>query len=638
MNRFNKAFHNAYLGARIAASIFMGSALSSFAPSTMRDNAAPNQIIESNYTPRNQTLENAVSLLDAHSLQSNPNQLKSTNLDGVIVQGYLFDKVMGGIPLENGKVVAVDHETHQRLDSTYSDVSGFVNFDFQVGKDELPGKSGDKIYPNPYFGTANLEINTKSSGYYNVSIVGVDGRIHLNKNLELREGYNSLRLSGGTVGLYMVNVFNETEKHTIKANRGQSDNAAFDVELSSVGRTESALKSTSSQDSLDFIITKDGYESKVLTRAVESFIDLENIDVFLNPTYTINTVFRPFDVNGNPANITVSITWPNVVGTDSTLFYFPDENNNINIQKKLWTPNARVTMELDSVLFANNLTYLGWLIGRDVHQKTYDTNIFQNPKQTFQLPEPVITNMNDTAINGKTIHLYVCPKYVHIDPWNGIDSLRMDSPPMREMMSSRAGPVTHKFVDLTPDAPDNMKPFYDFQPIFIVNVNNLNDTTNLVSEENLDRAQDLAMITRNLSTIPNTGDAIMTASIWRRITGFRDSAYIASMIRAPDGRGDQFTFTYFHYGDPLNDCGYKNTYTLNGGIRISKGNAKFSQSETDGVIFSEFYKLNTALADPWTTTGTTAGAFVWSEQNHTVSEAGATMLRFIYILNHNTRL
>ena len=217
-------------------------------------------------------------------------------------------------------------------------------------------------------------------------------------------------------------------------------------------------------------------------------------------------------------------------------------------------------MELDSVTFSNNQKYLGWLIGRRIHQPRQDSNLFQNPKETGTYtwnnpPQPTPVDFSNTNINGQTIYLYVVPKKA----LSGMgDSLRMDNVHVREMMSTRnGGLLTLKYIDVNDDT---LLPFYKLQLAYDP-YNNIP-----IPQTQLDRQLSYSKLTDTLFYVPNTLDTLFPAYTYHLALNSSDP-----IVQQCQARDDQYINFYFvsSTGYPGNSVSAK--YTPDGKVRASVG-------------------------------------------------------------------
>ncbi len=560
-------------------------------------------------------------------------ETKAQDFSQITLAGTGYSLPFYNHPVNNVNVFSKPDNTFLGSTTTNSVNGNYTISFFPVGEQEHNYKKEEmKVLGNPVATTANLELVVLNQNNYTIRVFDGSGKELYNQKVSLSDGNNRITLSGlGSAGIKFVNVTNGEQSYTSKVI--QTENTFFSPSISATATTSQngQLKMSLEQlitDSLyvQFDPVEPNYTGMDTTIVVGTNLNLNYVDEQI-PTYVINTTFKPFDVNGNPANITLTIHWPNVTGPDSVKYYTPNASNEIPIQQNLYTTNAVATIELDSVSFVNNQQFLGWIIGRKIHQPREDSNLFQNPKEwTDQFPQPVTVDMSNPDINGKTIYTYVVNKYAHKDMNSGTpgDSIRMDAQPVREMMIGRSGGVTHKFIDVNVES---LLPFYKIQYTFNP------DNGQQVPVTQLDRAKTLSEMTDTLSYIPNTGDTLMPQHVFHRAASLSDPILVQCQGRGSDG-GDQYTRITFANQFPGNVVIYKNNYTYNNTVRESWSYAEDDVGDPDGTIFTEYFDSMTALADP---TVTTAGAFIWSEQNHTSSDLGKKMLRTIYLLNLNTK-
>lgn len=545
-----------------------------------------------------------------------PSQLKDNPLDNSVVVGYIKEQPTG-IWLPNGKVVAIDSLTHQRIDSTYSDNSGYFTFEVITGQQNLKKLNlEDKIYPNPYTSQANIEINTTDAGYYHTTVVGADGKTLFEKDIKLENRYNSLSLTGGIPGQYIVNSTKGNDVHQFKAIQAESTGAPLDIRVSDKGKTESSLKSTSITDYLIFEYSKAGHITSRQVAQIAPNIDLGIQDLWLVPNYTINVILRPFDVLGNHANVSLTIAWP-----DSTINYTQSSDNKIHINKNLYTSTAVGIISLDTI---TNGKYTPWAIFQSLNKATSDTNRFQSPKENGSAtynnpPQPGPANFADTAINNHELNAFFLQKKVP-DPLGAPgDSILTYDVHIREMMSTRNGGVkTLKYIDVP-----GVTPFYKLQLAYDP-FNNIPIPT-----AQTDRQKTLSDMTDNMSPIPNAGVKIFVDATFHFAQNSSDP-----ILQQCITRDDQYTEMYFYSstGYPGNSVTTK--FTPDGKVRASTGEIADNQNDTDGIVFAEYYKGKTTVTDPM---GNTAGPYVWSSTLNGPTVLAYFMADALGILNLNTK-
>jgi|GEM_PF-2566731 len=555
--------------------------------------------------------------------------IKSASDLNLEINGHV--KKINGEPIEQVDVNFYNKKTMTLQDEVFTDANGYYDAPFiYVGQQEHKKPNlEDKLYPNPSHGQTNLVFNSKTGGDYLLQINDALGRQVYTSTVHADAGANKITIAGGNIGMYLINLMNTLNKsdiHTFKSIQTENISSNF-TNTKPTQVEQSELKSATTEnpavlDSTYATFSKNGFITKDTTFAPTTTTIDETL--LQGATFSINTTFKPYDVNGNPANITITAHWPD--GTTNN--YSPNTNNEIIIQKDLYTSTANATLELDSVSFANNQQFLGWLIGRKIHQARQDSNIFQSPKEWGQFPQPVVVDMSNPDINDKTIYTYVVNKYGHKDMNSGTpgDSIRMDAEPIREMMAGRVDNKTHKFIDVNVSS---LLPFYKIQCTY-----SSTDPNTQISTTQLDRAKALSEMTDTLSIIPNTNDTLMVPHTFHRATSPSDAILVQCQTRGSNG-GDQYTRIAFGNVLPGNSVFYKNNYTYNNTVRESWGFAVYGTGDTDGVIFGEYFDLSASVGDP--NSGPTAAAYVWSQQNHTSSDLGKKMLRTIYLLNLDTK-
>jgi len=181
---------------------------------------------------------------------------------------------------------------------------------------------------------------------------------------------------------------------------------------------------------------------------------------------------------------------------------------------------------------------------------------------------------------------------------------------------------------LTPSNVSSLLPFYKIQCTY-----SSTDPNTQISTTQLDRAKALSEMTDSLSIVPNTNDTLMVPHTFHRATSPSDAILVQCLNRGSNG-GDQYTEITFGNVAPGNNVIYKNNYTYNNAVRESWGYAAYDTGDQDGVLFAEYFDIVTSVGDPQ---GNAAGAYVWSQQNHTSSDVGKKMLRTIYLLNLDTK-
>ena len=503
--------------------------------------------------------------------------------------------------------------------TTYPDGSYALTF-YPVGieNQNQQGLSG-MLFRNPFQDKLEISVSVMVTGNYEVQVFDEGASTLLSKSILLQSGKNMIQLSGlGAGGLKTIQVSGCGQKLAFKAIQSSSGASSPSVDVTH--SSAPVLKRSASSDSLlvSFVPPSGfiGMDTTVAFQTQEVNYTLQQI-----PNYVINTTFKPFDVNGNPANITITAHW-----ADGTIGnYSPNANNEIVIQKNLYTSSATATLELDSVTYVNNQNYLALLMGRRIHQAIEDSNLFQSPKEWNSPPQPVVVDMSNPNINGKVIYNYVIPKYEPDETKPG-DSIRMDSPTVTQMMTSRpgAGFMTHRYIPI----PDPTKqPFYQFRLAF----NESDNST--ISQALIDKMNNMNNLVMGMSPIPNTNDTIFVPRVDYVVNTSADPIY-SQRVTSNEQQNDQFVRLCYFNDNPGDGVLYKSTYTQNGASRASFGYSYNNTGDSDGIVFAECYKANTTTSDPQ---GNSSSGYIWSTTLNGPSRLAYTMARAEALLNLNTK-
>ncbi|MCX2743078.1 S8 family serine peptidase [Mangrovivirga sp. M17] len=93
----------------------------------------------------------------------------------------------------------------------------FANFtvtvDYVLGTDDLLS-SGFNIYPNPVRDVINVKV--PQSGDYQITIYGVDGKIHISENVEISQNGGGINIAGLEGGIYLIEINGEKDSVTSK--------------------------------------------------------------------------------------------------------------------------------------------------------------------------------------------------------------------------------------------------------------------------------------------------------------------------------------------------------------------------------------------------------------------------------------
>jgi hypothetical protein len=328
----------------------------------------------------------------------------------------------------------------------------------------------------------------------------------------------------------------------------------------------------------------------------------------------INTTFKPYDLNGDSAHITITAHW-----SDSTTDNYTTTNGQIQIQKTLYDSSAVTTLELDSVTFSNNQNYLAWIILRKIHQPLNDSNLAQSPKDwSDQFPQPVNVDMSNPNINGQTIYCYVLPKLVQNPLAPAGTMMRVDAQVIQEMMCRDAN-ETHHYLTVNVDS---LKPFYKLQFTY-------NETNNQqMTQAQVDTMKAMSELTDTMAYIPNTGDTVFVPVIYHLVTANTDS-----ILQLCQARNDQYTASYYKNESPGDDVFYKTTYTYDG-YRASVGTSQNNPNDLIGIIYDEYYKMRTVTGDP---INTSSGPYIWSNSPRGATPLAYIMARAVALFNLGTK-
>jgi len=474
------------------------------------------------------------------------------------------------------------------------------------------------IIQNPYQKKLEIEVSVQETAVYSLTVSDVNGCILLMKSITLQGGFNTLTVSGlGSSGLKTIQISGCGQKITLKAIQGSS--GAFSPSVNVTHSDVPLLKNAATSDSLLVsFIPPSGYIGMDTTVTFQS----QTVNYVLQqiPTYVINTTFNPLDVNGNFANVILSIAW-----SDSVLSYSPSSDQKIHINKNIYGTSSVGIITVDTNV---NRNYTPWVIGMREDAATNDTNIFQNPKEngtvtTNNPPQPVHVNFADTNINNKEIYAFFLQSKVPNPLGAQGDSIYTFSLPIRQMMSTRNGGVkTTKYIDVNIDS---LLPFYKLQ-LGYAPYNNASIPT-----AQTDRQKALSEKTDSLSPIPNTTIKLFPDATFHFAQNNNDQ-----IVQHCANRDDQYTYMYFFSGggNPGDGVTVKTTYTYNGEWRASIGTIEDNQNDTDGIVFAEYYKGKTTVADP---TSGTAGPWIWSQSTYSPTELAKFMARALRVLNLNTK-
>ncbi len=539
----------------------------------------------------------------------------------ISIAGHVYG-TPGGAPLDSVDVMVFNKTSMSLQSEVFTDGNGYFNAQFvYVGLGELTAGPNDRIYSNPGNDQMIIEFNAEQGGTYLFLIYDVSGREIYKADIYAAIGGNKLTLVGGNIGLHLIEIVKNSEKHVFKSLKTLDSGVNFSYRITQEESSDlkSIIKNQSSWDSVYVVFSKNGFVTGDTTLAPFDQVVDKNLKQI--PAYAINTTFKPFDVNGNPANITITAHWPD--GTTGN--YSPNSNNEIVIQKDLYTANATATLELDSVAFVNNRSYLSLFMGRLIHQAIEDSNLFQSPKEWNQFAQPVNVDMSNPNINGHVIYNYVIPKYVPDETKPG-DSIRMDSHTVIQMMTSRSG-AGGEISRYIPISDPTKQPFYQFRLAY-----NKSDNTPM-SQTQIDRMKTWRDVVYSMSPVPNTNDTIFLPFTDYVVNTSSDPIY-TQRVTSNVQQDDQFIQLFYFNGLPESGVSYKNTYTPNNESRASFGFANNYRDDGDVMVFAEVYKVITTTADPQ---GNSSSGYIWSTTLNGPSLLAYTMARAEALLNLNTK-
>ncbi|MGV8161854.1 MAG: T9SS type A sorting domain-containing protein [Candidatus Nanoarchaeia archaeon] len=522
-----------------------------------------------------------------------------------------------GTNQENVKAIFFDNSTNIKVDSAYTNELGNYNKNFVwTGNSSETLELKINAYPNPYSSSTNIQIATPKNDNYILKVFDIQSRTLMNLELYLNQGINTITLNGGNKGINIIVLENETERKTYKT-----------IQLENTGVPLSAHVSTSSnapeyKSTLDGITDgaemriefhKDGYQLKDTTFIVH----LENtIDQIIqqNP-YIFTATLKPYLDDGTPVTTlapgwSTTIEFPAPTGTKT---YTPNSNNEIIIQEELYPQNGElgnVIMQHDtSDYFVNgtNNGVLSWIVLRTQNQSTKIRNVAQS-ESTELLPEATTTVSLD-SLNGKTLNYYMLPKKAETQPgtWFNLNDAR------GWMASSGGGAQSGKFIEVPPYGHVVlMKTVYDDEP------------TKFPTQANMDRAINEYTQAINLCDMLNNDNISLPTQFF--YTNMNDSIWNAVQARTP--LMDNTLVLTFKTGSPGVIRGWIDTYTYDGELRLNYSKAKYSESATNGQIFTENYSATFGITEG----SGSLGPYVYSSTGEPTDLAGH-MGRWVKLLD-----
>ncbi len=512
------------------------------------------------------------------TLHLNPGMTPEYYDNTVNINGHVTG-IPNNNPLANSKVVIIKANNNIRIDSTYTDTSGFYNKKFIVSltgeKENETAK--DIIYPNPYSEQTNIETYIKETGNYKIMVRGADGKNLYTSSIALEQGENTITLNGGQTGIELITLTGENFQKTYKAIKISNDNSPINLDIkNSEPFAPKKLKSTLDDIILlvgeDIIMefSKDGYntENKSLTVAANNIVDAQ----LQQTPYTFTTTLKPFLETGEPVtvlnpNFTVTVNW-----SDGTTQTYPVNNGQININKDIYK-NADGT--LGTAWISNDTTgvdgVLNWSIIRQIKQKTNRPNVAQNETSAGVLIPDYKTSISLDSLDGKTLHYYTIRKRAETQP--GVYEA-LNSGFSIGLYGSSGGLGTSMFIDLKPygvaDSLDLVR--------FSFNLDN--GVANTPAEQTrLDERFQQAI---NVNYLQN-GDTLLPPHRVYTISSFSDPKWQALTARGYEN----VVYTTYYNSTPENGRLWASTYTYNGYLRSQCSLAKYNIYDNNAIIFTE---------------------------------------------------
>lgn len=494
--------------------------------------------------------------------------------------------------INGAKVVAIRTDNNARIDSTNTNSYGNYALNFLYTGTQNLEKPKQKIYPNPCNSERTIQTNTPKTNNYTLQIFNIKGQTILQENIHLNQGNNEIKLQGGNAGIYFITLSDEKSQHTYKSIQMKSTNNPITYTLTETPREfkntlEDILKE-GDQIKLEFTYPntnpKNSYNPKDTTFTLTSN---QTIDQKMQQTpYTFTTTIKTYLDDGKPITTiapgwTTTFEFPVPVGTKN---YTPDGNNEINIQEELFPLNGElgnVTISHDTTNYTVNSTIngvLSWIVLREQNQSTAVRNKAQSGGSLIA-PDPSLTTTLD-SLDGRTLNYYTLPKNAETQPGT---TFRMDHTLIAGFMAASGnGAQTSKFIEVPPYGHlVLMKTVYD------------NDLTKFPTQANMDRTINEYNKAINLCIMHNNDNITQPTQFF--YTTMNDSIWNAVQSRNP--LMDNTLVLAFYQGPPSVSRSWVATYTYDEKARIKATKAKYSESATNGQIFTENYSATYGIEE-----------------------------------------
>lgn len=539
--------------------------------------------------------------------------------------------VVTGLPnnnfVDSVKVVAVKVSNDARVDSAYTDASGFYNMDFIWTGNREREVLESKLFPNPCIDERNIIMDAVSSDDYRLRILNSNGQLILSKDVRLERGGNQITLNGGQAGVYFITLTNGVERQMFKSVQTAGSNLPINVPLISSGVNLSRLKSgledilmVGDEVRLEFSYPntnpKNSYNSKDTTFTIASN---QTIDQQLQQmAYLFSTTFKPFLDDGAPVTTispgwTTTLDFPAPVGTK---VYVPNGNNEINIQESFFPLNG----ELGNVVMhhdTSNYTVAGvengvlsWIVLRTQNQPTEVRNKVQTSSSDL-IPEATTIAPLD-SLDGRTLNYYTLPKKAETQPGTWY---RMDYGMVRGLMASSGdGLETSKFIQVPP-----------YGHVVLMSTVYDNDLTKFPTQANMDRAIGEYNKAINLTMMANNDGISQPTQFF--YTNRNDSIWSACQLRAPIF--DNVELLTFAQSSPGVGRVWTNTYTYDGEARLYFSQAEYPELATNGQIFTENYSATYGITEG----SGSLGPYVYNGVTGLPTDLAGRMGRWVKILD-----
>jgi hypothetical protein len=354
-----------------------------------------------------------------------------------------IDGIVTGQPLqEHPFTTVIARYNSQNLDTAFTDATGYYLFqNLPVGLEERKTLiAEEKLFPNPYRESTNIDIYSNKGGNGELLIIGTDGKTVLQKNLQMQKGANRITLNGGRPGTYAILLKEENKIHTFKGVQ-ISSNGPVNADVTQIDENLLNLKSTTSTDSITLIYSSPGFYTTDTTLAIQTYLNI-NKDIWQIPLATFDFKIKPYDINGNNiSDLTLDFKWADETTTehsvesDGLIHVFRQEYTNPT------TTFATVTHNADTATYALAQFF------RKTNHNLADTNYAQSPKQNSATPyEP--TPLKVVGIPD-TLELYMphtqIPTPPPLIPTYG-PTIRYDHPEVKHIMCSQDPGQSEKYI------------------------------------------------------------------------------------------------------------------------------------------------------------------------------------------------